>query len=124
MPSLRLLLLSMVVDAGGGTGWTLFSGEAPLNTIRCGEPLFYSFIYSAEVTTSLNYSENVKMSFIRGQSAWVNLFSPSETKHSAFFSMFAKYKDPIASEEVFHKWLVGVVDGDGTFHFSKSKKGY
>ena len=72
--------------------------------------------------------ENVKMSSTWGQSAWsksykmkTNLFWPSETTRSAFYSLFTKTTKP---QDTFHKWLVGIVDGDGTFHFSKTNKGY
>ena len=44
--------------------------------------------------------------------------NPSETKRSAFPSGIT-YKN---SEQKF-EWLVGVTDGDGTFHFSRTKKG-
>ena len=71
-------------------------------------------------------TENVKMSSTWGQSAWsksykmkTNLFWPSETTRSAFYSMLAKN----SPENVFHQWLVGIVDGDGCFYFGKTKKG-
>nr|WBU10815.1 LAGLIDADG homing endonuclease [Malassezia equina] len=44
---------------------------------------------------------------------------PSETTCSAYYSMFTKNTSFINS---FHAWLVGVVDGDGSFYFSKTKK--
>ena len=76
------------------------------------------------------------MSSTWGQSAWVfsafacknfstgftssNFISenPSETKRSAF-SSGTTYKNSIKNLE----WFVGVTDGDGTFHFSRTKKG-
>jgi hypothetical protein len=42
---------------------------------------------------------------------------PSETKRSAFNSV------NLPNSTTFYQWLVGVTDGDGTFHFSKNKKG-
>ena len=68
--------------------------------------------------------ENVKMSSTWGQSAWFKsykkyVFGPSETTRSAFYSMLAKN----SPENVFHQWLVGIVDGDGCFYFGKTKKG-
>ncbi|SHO80167.1 putative LAGLIDADG homing endonuclease (mitochondrion) [Malassezia sympodialis ATCC 42132] len=62
--------------------------------------------------------ENVKMSSTWGQSAWKNIF-PSETTRSAFYSIFTKN----SSYNSFHKWLVGIVDGDGCFYFSRTQKG-
>ena len=67
-----------------------------------------------------------------GQSDWaiVNLrkfkikmqilsFSSSETKRGAFYSTGIYKKD---KKEFFEEWFVGFTDGDGTFHFSKSKQ--
>src|SRR5690606_4315388 len=45
------------------------------------------------------------------------LENPSETTRSAFSSGTGK------NSTNFYEWLVGVTDGDGTFHFSKTKKG-
>lgn len=73
-----------------------------------------------EMNTFLTSLENVKMSSTWGQSAW-SRNRPSETTRSAFYSVFTKTTKPLES---FYKWLVGVVDGDGTFHFSKTQKGY
>lgn len=53
------------------------------------------------------------MSLTRRQSAWA--INPSETKRSAFLSSKC-----IASID-FYNWLVGVTDGDGCFHFDKTK---
>lgn len=47
----------------------------------------------------------------------LQLESPSETKRSAFYSGTLK------NSTNFYEWLVGFTDGDGTFHFSKTKKG-
>lgn len=78
--------------------------------------------------------EVVIMSITWGQSAWVNLIGLTE--EVIFASAI-----PVGSSETtrgtsnssgtvnpntkdwFEQWLVGVVDGDGTFHFSKSKDG-
>jgi len=66
------------------------------------------------------------MSWKWGKSAWYicnNIFIPSETKRNAFYSIFNKFskKDDRYS---FYQWLVGVVDGDGTFHFQKTRDNY
>jgi hypothetical protein len=69
------------------------------------------------------------MSITRGQSAWVTInnkvhqFSiqignSSETTRETFQSKGTKY-----TQSEFHQWLVGVTDGDGTFHFSCNKDG-
>lgn len=58
-----------------------------------------------------------------GQSAWIhktkNLLNPSETKRRVFCNRKIVNKNNINIE--FEQWLVGVTDGDGTFHFSESK---
>ena len=92
------------------------------------------------MNTHLTILNDVKMSSICGQSAWVfimmllqaavrlkssvlnpitavKLENPSETKRSAF------YNGTIKNSTEFYEWLVGVTDGDGTFHFRKTKKG-
>lgn len=59
--------------------------------------------------------DSVKMSLTRGQSAWAK--SPSETQRSAFSSGCR-----LSNGTDFNNWLVGMTDGDGTFHFSRRKK--
>uniref|UniRef100_UPI0030030B51 LAGLIDADG endonuclease n=1 Tax=Dichomitus squalens TaxID=114155 RepID=UPI0030030B51 len=88
-----------------------------LNTTRCGKLLY------SEMNTYLIYLNNVIKSSTWGQSAWVynsNKYTgnPSETTRSAFPSGIT-YKN---SKQNF-EWLVGVTDGDGTFHFSRTQKG-
>ena len=70
-----------------------------------------------------NYALAVIKSMTRGQSAWVckttNLAGSSETKRRVFCSRKIVNKKNTNIE--FEPWLVGVTDGDGTFHFSESK---
>jgi LAGLIDADG endonuclease len=70
-------------------------------------------------------ANGVKKSSTRGQSAWITTNSnsnPSETTRSASqTSQTYVFKDN--SKKSFYQWLVGVTDGDGTFHFSQTKKG-
>jgi len=62
-------------------------------------------------------------SITRGQSAWVSKFTnyadSSETRRREFCSRKIVNKKNTNIE--FEQWLVGVTDGDGTFHFSESK---
>ena len=60
----------------------------------------------------------VKKSITRGQSAWFssNSVESSETKRKVFFSRILNKKN---TNIEFEQWLVGVTDGDGTFHFSE-----
>ena len=97
------------------------------------------------MNTHLTILNDVKMSSICGQSAWVFIVklipngfrviqslilnqingpfgnavkqNPSETTRSAF------YNGAVKNSTEFNEWLVGVTDGDGTFHFRKTKKG-
>ena len=65
----------------------------------------------------------VKKSITRGQSAWVRGVKssfPSETTREEFLRRRIKNQK---SNLNFENWLVGVVDGDGAFHFSADKKG-
>lgn len=58
----------------------------------------------------------------RGQSAWlssnlkIKLSDSSETTREVFFSRTVNKKN---TKIEFEQWLVGVTDGDGTFHFSE-----
>lgn len=115
-PSLILLLASAFVEQGAGPGWTVNKDKLSINTTRCGKLLQYILMY-VKMNTFL-MKENVKMSSTWGQSAWKNIFL-SETTRSAFYSIFTKN----SSYNSFHKWLVGIVDGDGCFYFSRTQKG-
>jgi LAGLIDADG endonuclease len=70
-------------------------------------------------------ANKVKKSLTWGQSAWItknSISNPSETTRSASQkSQSYAFKDN--TKKSFYQWLVGVTDGDGTFHFSKTKKG-
>jgi hypothetical protein len=46
--------------------------------------------------------------------------NPSETQRNAFSSGRAR---AVNNSTNFKEWLVGITDGDGTFYFSKTKKG-
>lgn len=65
----------------------------------------------------------VRKSITRGQSAWVRKTTKfggsSETKRREFCSRRIVNKKNTNIE--FEPWLVGVTDGDGSFHFSQSK---
>lgn len=127
-PSLILLLSSAFVEQGAGPGWTVENDKLSENTTRCGKLLQYSKPVYTKMNTFLFYLGNVIMSSTWGQSAWfMNFFGkytkkismPSETTCSAYYSMFTKNTSFINS---FHAWLVGVVDGDGSFYFAKTQK--
>lgn len=112
-----------------------------INTTRCGKLPCYPYDNS-EMNTHCMVSfllisnvflkkvnniraNDVKKSLTWGQSAWITTNSnsnPSETTRSASqTSQSYAFKDN--TKKSFYQWLVGVTDGDGTFHFSKTKKG-
>ena len=141
-PSLLLLLMSALVENGAGTGWTvndmqflsiilfvlvidiktsLDAGNSSSlwawNWILTGLSSILSYItlYGGS-GGKYNVNSVVKKSMTRGQSAWVSrkLSDSSETTREVFTSrIFNKKNTNIEFEE----WLVGVTDGDGTFHF-------
>ena len=88
------------------------------NATRCGKLLY------SEMNTS-NKSYEVKMSSTWEQSAWIyNFINPSETKRSTFYFVnnFNNSTKSIILDKNFCQWFVGIVDGDGCFHFSKNEK--
>ena len=131
-PSLVLLLVSALVENGAGTGWTVEMGVVPLDMLF--EPIMCSR-YMIATKTPLDAGNSsrvmarnrlltdnntaVKISMTRGQSAWVssNIANSSETKRGVSYNRSGKeYTE-------FCQWLVGVTDGDGTFHFSEQNPG-
>lgn len=114
-----------------------------LNTTRCGKLLY------SEINTYSIYLNNVKMLSTWGQSAWVFICmnTPAVITVKGFLKgilldffnfLISKIIQENSSETTrsdfpsrttgknsknFYEWLVGVTDGDGTFHFSKSPKG-
>lgn len=127
-PSLVLLLVSALVENGAGTGWTV--GEELISSHMQFEPItmFAGVIgkktpLDAGNSSIRNYllagdnNTAVKMIISRGQSAWITTsHNSSETKRGAFLSKSLNKKESRAN---FGQWLVGVTDGDGTFHFSE-----
>ena len=132
-----LLLLSALVENGAGTGWTVYdmllltiilivwimSLIIPLDAGNS------STLYRNRLLVLINSA--VIMSITRGLSAWVTLnnlvlhnhlstqiSNSSETTRGIFQGKGSKQ-----TQSEFQQWLVGVTDGDGTFHFSCSKDG-
>lgn len=66
------------------------------------------------------------MSWKWGQSAWYSSTISSETTRNAFYSIFRPEGHKFNHKDIdkFHKWLCGVVDGDGTFYFNKTRNNY
>lgn len=130
-PSLILLLLSSLVENGAGTGWTVWNTHKILDMLSV-----FTIILMVDIKTSLDagnsstwnwilvnfYNITVKMSITRGQSAWFNTLNigPSETTREVFSNNRLNKKN---TNIMFEQWLVGVTDGDGTFHFSQYSSG-
>lgn len=123
-PSLILLLASAFVEQGAGTGWTV--NDCVMQSGMLFEPIVCSVCTvgtktsldagNSSIRSSLLAGHNntaVKMTATRGQSAWIN--NSSETQREGSFN-----SDQVNTE--FRQWLVGVTDGDGTFHFSYSEQ--
>lgn len=141
-PSLILLLLSALVENGAGTGWTV---SYTLFLLYISFIIIYNIKISFDAKKSSNFYKikiwnwilekkifstiksiffSVKKSITRRQFAWINKYSidSSETKHEIIFSVNKKLTSSsiLTSKNInFEQWLVGITDGDGTFHFSK-----
>lgn len=102
-------------------------------SLNCKTPLDAgnSSIRSWILVYAILAKNTVKNSITWGKSAWAIVklgilmfmmhilsFSSSETTRGAFYSKGSYQKN---TKEFFEEWLVGVTDGDGSFHFSKSK---
>jgi len=116
IPATVLLLGSLFVEQGAGTGWTLESMVSNLlklfNNVKI--PLDAGNSSTRSYLLVIIYLIAVKMIVTRGQSAWAKYLhtsSPSETTCGTLS------KD----KKSFHQWLVGIVDGDGSFTFTGTK---
>lgn len=133
-PSLILLVASSLIENGAGTGWTV--GDKLSEFISqymwlVDDKKLHSMRETPQIGDEYLTQGQVKMSFTWGQLAWVKTqsfnglvqdmikgskrFSSSETTRGAFNSS-SKGK----TENSDHQWLVGLVDGDGSFSFHKS----
>jgi hypothetical protein len=115
IPATVLLLGSLFVEQGAGTGWTLEYMVSDLLKIFNNEKISLDAGNSSirNYLLVIIFLIAVKMIVTRGLSAWVkslNTSSPSETTRETLF------KD----KSWFEQWLVGIVDGDGSFTFTHS----
>ena len=119
VPSLLLFIFSAIIENGAGTGWTLkmgrefFRGDSDKNklfSMRGFLPLFYFIKINV-----INYScfifniAYVKMFIAWRQYAWVD---------NKYYSIHQRLnKEYLYNNKIwFVQWLVGITDGDGTFH--------
>lgn len=113
IPATVLLLGSLFVEQGAGTGWTLECMVSDLLKMLNNEkiPLDAGNSSTRSYLLVIYYLIAVKMMVTWGQSAWAKYLhtsSPSETTCGTFS------KD----KNWFYQWLVGFVDGDGSFTFT------
>ena len=136
-PSLILLVASSLIENGAGTGWTV--GDKLSDFIsqymrQVDDNKLHSMRETPLIGDEYLIQDQVKMSFTWGQLAWVKArsiiirisimrdtirwfkrFSSSETTRGVFNSSSKGKKG-----DNDHFWLVGLVDGGGSFSFHKS----
>lgn len=118
-PSLILLLSSAFIEGGAGTGWTV-SKDKPSPDGDVGAIKFHSMQKNLQIGKSyswfrdsrVNGGPHVKMLLTRGQFA--RGFKNMATNSMPLQRLNAKHQD----KSWFEQWLVGMTDGDGTFHIS------
>lgn len=120
IPATVLLVASLFVEQGAGTGWTLNNMVSEVSnelffdmkkiSLDAGNSSTWRYLLAG-----IPLFTAVKMILTRGQSAWVRnksqTFNPSETTRETLY----KKKD------WFEQWLIGVIDGDGSFTFTGTK---
>lgn len=139
-PALALLLLSTLVEQGPGTGWTaylnFFGGLSSINLAHCGKlHNFSSAIVLVAVCLFLHYtyyiclanSAAVTINSASGQSAGAacSMGCSSETTRQVTGvlsdSLHINVRSLKTNKQWFNQWLVGMVDGDGTFSITQNK---
>jgi hypothetical protein len=136
-PSLILLVASSLIENGAGTGWTVgdkLSDFISQKIWQVDENKLHSMRETPLIGDEYLIKDQVKKSFTWGQLAWVKArpiiirnslmkdsikgfkrFSSSETTRGAFNS---SSRGKRGDNDLF--WLVGLVDGGGSFSFNKS----
>lgn len=117
IPATVMLVASLFVEQGAGTGWTLdgnmvsemlnvFTFNMTKISLDAGNSSTWRYLL-----VGIALFTTVKMMSTRGLSAWIKKFStinPSETTRETLS------KD----SNWFEQWLVGIIDGDGSFTFT------
>lgn len=133
-PSLILFIFASTIENGAGTGWTLAAGmellwgdsEAiKLFSMRETPQVYdyHSYIqvmcYSCIIHSRMN--TYVKMPIARGQCAWVyrNFNYTHQRLNKEYLENNNNKKSNFNNSKIwFEQWLVGMTDGDGTFHLA------
>jgi len=121
-PSLLLFLFASGIENGAGTGWTLNMDREllwgdleaiKLFSMRENPQVFNEIQVISYSCLSMTY---VKMPIARGQYAWVD--KRSYFTHQRLNKEYLENKN---NKIWFKQWLVGMTDGDGTFHIAYQK---
>ena len=123
VPSLLLFVFSAIIENGAGTGWTLKDRELlrgdskaiKLFSMREHLQVFNLIkIHVIDYSCLLLTKAYVKMSIAWRQYAWVN-----NKFYSTHQRLNKEYLDNNKNNRIwFEQWLVGMTDGDGTFHIA------
>ena len=118
-PSLLLFLFASGIENGAGTGWTLNMDRELLWGDLEAIKLFsmrenpQMFNETQVISYSCLYMTYVKMPIARGQYAWVD--NKFYFTHQRLNKEYLENKN---NKIWFEQWLVGMTDGDGTFHIA------
>jgi hypothetical protein len=124
IPSIVLFLFAGGIENGVGTGWTLYMDRELLWGDSEAIKLF-SMRENPQVLNHLNetqvigyscflYITYVKRPMARGQYAWVD-----KNYYSTHQRLNKEYLESNKNNKTwFEQWLVGMTDGDGTFHLA------
>lgn len=124
IPSIVLFLFAGGIENGVGTGWTLNMDRELLWGDSEAIKLFSMrenpqvFLLNNEMQvigySCLLFTTYVKMPIARGQYAWVD-----KKFYSTHQRLNKEYLENNNSDKIwFEQWLVGITDGDGTFHLA------
>lgn len=122
-PSLLLFLFASGIENGVGTGWTLNmdrellwgdSEAIKLFSMRENPQVLYFFNETQVIGYSCLFTTYVKMPIARGQYAWAD-----KNFYSTHQRLNKEYLENNKNNKIwFKQWLVGMTDGDGTFHLA------
>jgi hypothetical protein len=126
MQFLFIILFVLVIDIKTSLDAGNSSSLLAWNWILTGLPTIFSFSFALQRLerwlrllrmSSSKAISVVKKSMTRGQSAWfsIKVAESSETTREVFFSRVVNKKN---TNIEFNQWLVGITDGDGTFHIT------
>ena len=124
IPSIVLFLFAGGIENGVGTGWTLnmdrellWGDSEAIKLFSMREnPQVLNYLNETQVLgySCLLYKTYVKTPRARGQHAWVDRYY-----YSTHQRLNKEYLEINKNNKIwFEQWLVGVTDGDGTFHLA------